>query len=463
MNPMKDKDLSISIKTIQRRLFLFVLRVIAIVLVLTIVINLVVMAFQLDRESRTNPFISSPVATTLEAYYLGHGSWEGVEAIFDVSTSFSGRFMEDNWQKTVLVSMDDRIILPYGDVDSAMIGSVYHPPENASTVTLTSSGRVIGKLYIEDTPTANSRSLIIRVVLPVLLFSIIPGLIVLVIGLLLLRRLVGPLSEVIGATQAVAAGDLSVRVPVHSRNDDLRTLSDGFNHMAETLERNDRERRDLFADIAHELRTPLTVLRGRLEGVMDGVYPPSQEVIAPALTETYLLERLVEDLRLLALAEAHQLHFENQDVELAKHFQPILDLFSAQASELQVTLQLNFEPDLPLVHVDPQRLEQVISNLLDNALRYAPPGSNIELSIQKDSQGVAIDVVDEGPGVPEDELPLIFNRFWREEKSRARSSGGSGLGLAIAKQLIEAQGGSIIARNCPSGGLDICILLPASA
>ena len=459
---MKDKDLSISTKTIQRRLFLFVLRVIAIVLILTVVINLVVMAFQLDRESRTNPFLSSPVATTLEAYYLGHGSWEGVEAIFAGSTSFYENTMKDLWRETVLVSMDDRIILAYGGVDSSAIGSVYHPPEIASAVILTSSGQEIGKLYVEDTSTSPSRSLIMRVVLPVLLFSIFPGIIVLVIGLLLLNRLVDPLSEVISATQAVATGDFSVRVPVHTRNADLQILSDGFNYMVKALERNDRERRDLFADIAHELRTPLTVLRGRLEGVMDGVYLPSQEVIAPALAETYLLERLVEDIRLLALAEAHQLHFEYQDVDLSRLFQLALDLFSAQASEIQVTLQMNIEPDLPHVHVDPQRLEQIISNLLDNALRYSPPGSTVELSIRKGPQGVAIDVMDEGPGVAENELPLIFNRFWREEKSRTRSSGGSGLGLAIARQLIELQGGSIIATNRPSGGLDICILLTAS-
>lgn len=459
---MKDKNLSESTKTIRRRLFMFVLRSIGVMLVLMIVIIVVVTAVQLKQESRANPYVDSPVSTTLEAYYLGHGSWEGIETIFSEDTSFSGGFVQDMWQKTVLVGMDGRVVLPYGQGDAETIGSVYKPPEQASFATLTASGRPIGRLYVEDPPPARTQPLAQRVITSVLFFSILPGVIVLIIGLKLLNRLVGPLSEVIGATQAVAAGDFSVRVPVHGRHDDLQTLSDGFNHMAEALERNDRERRDLFADIAHELRTPLTVLRGRLEGVMDGVYPPSQEVIAPALAETYLLERLVEDLRLLALAESHQLHIEYQDVDLGTLFQPALDLFSAEASEIPVTLCMQVDLDLPLVRADPHRLEQVISNLLDNALRFAPADSTVGLQVRKGTEGVEIHVVDEGPGVPDEELPLIFNRFWRQEKSRARSSGGSGLGLAIAKQLIELQGGTIAARNRDSGGLDICVTLQES-
>jgi len=167
----------------------------------------------------------------------------------------------------------------------------------------------------------------------------------------------------------------------------------------------------------------------------------------------------VEDLRLLALAEAHQLHFEPQLVSLQPLIQRVIDLFAAQAAENQVSIVADFESGIPDVLIDPQRLEQVIGNLLDNALRYAPKGSQVEIGIHTTGQGVQIDVMDPGPGVPDADLGLIFNRFWREEKSRARTTGGSGLGLAIARQLVESQGGTIRAFNRAAGGLLIRITL----
>ncbi len=454
-------DIALSTKIIRRRLVLFVVRAIAVVFGLTVLINLGFMADQLSRETRNNPYLNSPTAAILEGYFLGNGSWEGVENVAKVRPGIFEHTRRSLWENTILVDHTGRVVLEDGAITAPAIGSVYQPDENAKAMNLTASDRIIGKLYIKNPPFPPGWSLATRLILSVLLFSIVTGIIILVIGMLLLNRLVSPLSEVIGATQAVAKGDLSVRVPIHKHNDDLHTLSEGFNSMAEALERTDNERRNLFADIAHELRTPLTVLRGRLEGVMDGVYPLSQEVIAPALAETYFLERLVEDLRILALADAHQLHFEVRDVEIGPLIQRVIDLFTAQASEHSITLRPVIDADVPRVQVDPQRLEQGISNLLDNALRYAPPNTMIDLVVRKSTDGVEIDVMDEGPGVAEEDLALIFNRFWRGEKSRTRSSGGSGLGLAITKQLVEAQGGTIRALKRSTGGLIIRIVLPA--
>jgi two-component system OmpR family sensor kinase/two-component system sensor histidine kinase BaeS len=247
---------------------------------------------------------------------------------------------------------------------------------------------------------------------------------------------------------------------VGARNDDLTALSIHFNHMAEELERSDRQRRNMLADIAHELRTPITILRGRLEGILDGVYAADEANIAPALEETYLLERLVEDLRLLALAEANQLRFELKPVKLNELGETILGLFSAQAGERNVRLNLKAEADLPEVMVDPQRFQQVIGNLIDNALRYTPEGSSIDLTIQRKQDIIELTVADEGSGIPEDELEHIFDRFWRGEKSRARSTGGAGLGLSIARQLVEAQGGKITAHNRAEHGFEVQITLP---
>jgi two-component system OmpR family sensor kinase/two-component system sensor histidine kinase BaeS len=219
----------------------------------------------------------------------------------------------------------------------------------------------------------------------------------------------------------------------------------------------------MLADIAHELRTPLSVLRGRLEGIVDGVYTPNEVNIAQALEETYLLERLVEDLRLLTLAETRQLHFEPKETDLVELLKKAKTLFEPQANSKSVTIELVTEEDKASVIVDSQRFEQVIGNLIGNALRYAQNGGKITLFLEKQDYATVVKVSDTGPGVPEAELPFIFDRFWRGEKSRARVSGGAGLGLAISKQLIEAQGGQISASNRPEGGLEVTVTLPTPA
>ena len=206
--------------------------------------------------------------------------------------------------------------------------------------------------------------------------------------------------------------------------DDLRALSDSFNHMAASLEQSDSERRNMLADIAHELRTPITVMRGRLEGIVDGVYAANPEQISPALEETYLLERLVEDLRLLTLAETRQLHFERTDVNLREMVARVIDLFQAEAEDKKITLGFDGPDEEAVVRLDPQRIKQVIGNLVSNALRYTPEGGNVTLSVQKSPGNVVLSVSDDGPGVPAEDLASIFQRFWRGEKSRSRTSVG---------------------------------------
>jgi len=275
-----------------------------------------------------------------------------------------------------------------------------------------------------------------------------------------MRRVVNPLSEVIVAAQSVSSGDLKTRIKKSKSQDDLSSLIEHFNHMTETLEKNDNERRALLADIAHELRTPLSVLRGRLEGIMDGIYTPNEVNIAQALEETYLLERLVEDLRLLTLAETHQLRFEFKDTNLVELVKKTISLFEPQASSKSVKISLNAPDPEILVSIDPQRMEQVIGNLIGNSLRYITKNGKITLDLARVDNNAVVQVIDNGPGVPEEEISSIFDRFWRGEKSRARVHGGAGLGLAISKQLVESQGGTITAANQPEGGLAITITLP---
>jgi signal transduction histidine kinase len=294
---------------------------------------------------------------------------------------------------------------------------------------------------------------------PLTVISFFTGGVTLLIGLLLMRRVVTPLADVIAAAQSVAAGDLTTRVAVCGPGD-LRDLSESFNHMADALQRSDGERRALLADVAHELRTPLTVIRGRLEGVVDGIYPADEAHVAPVLEETYVLERLVEDLRQLTLAEMQQLPFDRRAIDLGEIVARTVDLFSAEAAEAEIELLAHMEPDLPLVTADPQRVGQVIGNLLNNALRYTPRTGQVTVYVEKVVQGVRVAVTDTGEGMAADDLPHIFDRFYRGEKSRARARGGAGLGLAIAKAWVQAMGGEIGVESRPGLGSRFWFTLP---
>ncbi len=446
--------------SIRRRLLLLLLRAFGIVVFLTVVLILVVAAIVVARNTGNNPIFRSPTTFILESYYLGHGSWEGVNAVLEESSNTSVRALRPDWDRTILVDAKGIVVIDHGNINSVLIGTKFVPGARDTGQSLSSNGIIIGTLWLDRGTPPRAVQLIYTLLGPTAIISIMLGILTLVIGLLLMRRMINPLSEVIAAAQAVSQGDLSARVPVGGRNDDLTALSIHFNHMADELERSDRQRRNMLADIAHELRTPITILRGRLEGILDGVYTADEAHIAPALEETYLLERLVEDLRLLALAEANQLRFELKPVKLNELGETILGLFSAQAGERNVRLNLEAEADLPDVMVDPQRFQQVIGNLIDNALRYTPEGSSINLTIQRRSDFIELTVKDEGPGIPESELEHIFDRFWRGEKSRARSTGGAGLGLSIARQLVEAQGGKISAHNRAGVGFEVQIILP---
>jgi signal transduction histidine kinase len=449
-----------SIHSIRRRLLMLLLRAFAIVVFLTVLLVLIVTAAVVARNTGSDPIYRAPTAVILETYYLGHGSWHGVSAVLEERTNNSIRALRPDWERAILLDAQGKVVLDHGSTNSPLVGRVLTPQAGEIIIPLTINEISVGTLLMDRVIITRPIQLIFTLVGPTAVISVLLGILTLVTGLLLMRRMINPLSEVIAAAQAVSQGDLAARVPVQAQKDDLSALSEHFNRMADELERSDKQRRNMLADIAHELRTPITILRGRLEGILDGVYPPDEAHIAPALEETYLLERLVEDLRLLALAEANQLRFETKPIRISELAETIVGLFSAQAGEKEVRLHLDAEPNLPEVMVDPQRFQQVIGNLIDNALRYTPEGSSIELRVKQIDHSVELTVSDEGQGIPEEELAHVFDRFWRGEKSRARSTGGAGLGLSIARQLVEAQGGKISARNRAPSGFEVHIILP---
>ena len=270
-----------------------------------------------------------------------------------------------------------------------------------------------------------------------------------------------PLADIMTAADQVADGNLSVRLEKRGSRD-FQQLADSFNRMTAELERTDQQRRNLTADVAHELRTPLHIIQGNLEGVLDGVYEPSSEHIEATLEETRALARLVEDLRLLSLAEGGELRLERSAVDVGDLLADVATSFSGQAEANGVTLTAHVDSQLPLtIQGDPGRLDQVLSNLVTNALRHTPAGGSVTLSAGRQEKQIVITVADTGMGIPGDDLPFVFDRFWKGDRSRTQSQGaGSGLGLAIARQLVEAHGGRIGVTSQAGTGTVFTIGLP---
>jgi two-component system sensor histidine kinase BaeS len=275
------------------------------------------------------------------------------------------------------------------------------------------------------------------------------------------------------AADRVAEGDLSVRVPERGPGDFGR-LARSFNRMVDELARADQQRRNLTADVAHELRTPLHIIQGNLEGILDGVYEPTREHVGATLEETRLLTRLVDDLRTLSLAEAGQLRLVWEQVDVRELLADVGTSFSGQAEAAGIDLcveadgveadgaEADGDASTMTIHGDVGRLDQVLGNLMANALRHTPPGGAIALRAAPIADGVRISVRDTGEGIPAEDLPYVFDRFWRGDRSRSHAGGaGSGLGLAIARQLVQAHGGRIGVDSAPNQGTTFTIELPA--
>jgi len=274
----------------------------------------------------------------------------------------------------------------------------------------------------------------------------------------LYRRFGKPLQRIFNAIDSVAEGDLSVRVPEND-SDMYGELNKRFNRMIVELERAEQQSRNLTADIAHELRTPLHIIQGNLEGIIDGVYQPSSEHINNTLDETKLLARLVNDLQTLSLAEAGQLPLHPTRFLLADLLADLTSSFSSQAASLGIDLQSKVDDTSKEIQADYDRLNQVLSNLISNAIRHTPQGGRISLETESMTGGVRIVVRDTGQGIPAEDLPFIFDRFWRGSKSRTERT-NSGLGLAIAKQLILAHHGTIEVQSKVNEGTTFVIELP---
>jgi signal transduction histidine kinase len=424
-------------------------------------------ALQTMLDPNNLPFNLRPWFERLTAYYALHGSWDDVGAM--IATYPCGPEWGpwgEEWRMDYTLAAPDGVIV--ASSDSEEVGQMTRRFRGLMAAPITVDGQVVGLLRVSPFHhLGKDFGVAVADALDRFLFVglAICG-IALVASLGLSRVISRPLTDLTTATRAVAAGDLGVRVPTHYPGE-MGALAVAFNQMTDGLSRADELRRNLTADVAHELRTPLSVIRGKLEGVLDGVYPATAEHLEPILDETRLLSHLVEDLHLMALAEAGQLALEKRPLDVGDLLRDAQVNFSPQAADRGVTLALDLPAESPQVLADWRRVSQVLSNLLTNALRHTPEGGRVTLSAKplplfagEGRAGVEVSVTDTGSGIAPEDLPYIFERFWRGEKSRSRAGGGSGLGLAIARQIVELHGGTIGVESAPGQGARFRFTLP---
>ena len=280
-----------------------------------------------------------------------------------------------------------------------------------------------------------------------------------ILSSLLTKRVLKPLSEMTAITKEVASGNFSLRAKI-TTNDEVGELGTAFNSMADSLERIEKLRKKMVADVAHELRTPLTNLRGYLEALNDEVVPPTPELFKMLQEENLRLVHLVDNLQQLSRADAAKAYLNLEELILSELISQILELFSLNFSKKKIVVETNFiETEVP-INADRDKLLQAIRNLVENCWKYTPNGGQVIVSTHIIPNGLKVDFQNSGPGIAESDLPFIFERFFRTDRSRSRDAGGAGIGLAITKELIKAHDGYVGAESV-SGKTHIWFILPA--
>jgi len=388
----------------------------------------------------------------LTMYYAQHRDWSGVQPELE-------RMGEITGERVVLATGDGRIIADsQGEWIGQPVGRDWGPP----AALIVYNGAPVGALYVAfpgGIPV--SEGFLVSVNRTLLLVAVVAGLGAVLLTLGLSRRIFAPVEALTAAARRMEAGDLSQRVGITSR-DEIGDLTRAFNRMADGLARLEESRRQMVTDVAHELRTPLTNIRGYLEALRDGVVEPDRRITDSLYEEAMLLNHLVDDLQALSLAEAGQLRLQRQPVALADIVEQAVGAFGSRAQAEGNPLQIDLPDDLPLVDVDPQRIGQVLRNLLDNGLTHTSQAGQIKVTACVRDSWIEVSVRDTGSGIAAEDLPHVFERFYRADKSRSRATGGAGLGLAIAKQLVEAHGGRIEVESQVGRGTQFTFTLPVA-
>ena len=395
---------------------------------------------------------SDQIQSKLYLHYWDKGSWEDVQSVVE-ALGVSGTHI-------ILVATNGTVI---GDSKGALLGMNYTDSQESS-LNMTLSGQFLGKLYISSDPAAEPYvapflRLSTSINRSLLLGGSLAIAIALILTFVLSRRITSPIGALAKAARRLGRGDLSQRVQLQSEGE-VAALAQAFNSMAADLEHAEQLRRNMVADVAHELRTPLSNIQGYLEAIRDRVIKPDTATIRSLNEEAALLSRLVNELQELSLAEAGELKLVYQAEDITNLIKQAVTPWQPKVTAKEISLSLDLPANLPLVNIDWQRVNQVLHNLLENAVAYTHKGGTINVAAITQSDWVEVSVSDTGEGIPAEDLPHIFERFYRVDKSRARATGGSGLGLTIAKRLVEAHGGTITVQSELRKGSHFSFTLP---
>lgn len=407
-------------------------------------------------QEQVDRMLARRMEAELSRYYFRQGDWEGIQTYVEQW----GNLYE---QRIVLTDANGFVA---ADSEGDLLGDLYDPDSPGTSLSSPWRAGVIGTLYINPRSLTEVDFTSMQILFKEIgLFFIWGGLIAVAIALVmtffLSRRILAPVKSLTSAARRLGRGDFSHRVQVKDRSE-LGELADTFNSMAGDLERAEQLRQNMVADAAHELRTPLSNIRGYLEAIRDGIKRPDADTIRSIDEEATLLSRLVDDLQALSLAEAGELKLNRQAEDIIKLIKQAVAAKQTQAVAKGVSISTEVSKKLHSVNVDSHRIGQVLHNLLENAIAHTAKNGSIVVTAQKQDNWVKVSVADTGEGIPAEDLPNIFERFYRVDKSRARATGGSGLGLTIAKRLVEAHGGKIEARSELGKGSCFSFTLPVS-
>jgi signal transduction histidine kinase len=421
-------------------------------------------------------------------YYQQYGTWEGIQTAIESDTASQDRldnqtrqgrgpgssrgrlagYGMSGWEGDRILLLDTNNRIVYA-TESSRIGQAIDPSGAAAGTVVSVNNQEVGRLLVYSEPEGSLAAItdefVSRLNRGVLLAAAVAGVVAIVLAALFVRQMVAPLHRLRTAANAITAGDLSQRVPAPAR-DELGDVGRAFNNMAQRLERDETMRRNMMADIAHELRTPLTVMQGQVEAILDGVFPMETEQLTPIHDQIVLLNRLVSDLRDQALADAGHLQLSLSPVDIVTLVHSAAAAVEPLAAEQSISIRVSREEDLPQVQGDTERLRQVLHNLLINSLRHTPTGGSIETAVEASSSApdemryVTVSVTDTGSGIAAEDLPHIFDRFYRSPTARRKGMGGTGLGLTISRSIIEAHGGKISITSQEGAGTSVVFTLP---
>ena len=396
---------------------------------------------------------SDQIQSRLYIYYWKERNWEDVQSVVEDTAHVSGTHI-------ILVAVNGTVM---GDSEGRLLGTNYTDSSD-SPLEMFLGAEFLGKVHIIPDPAAEPyvapflrlSTLINR---SLLLGGSLAIVIALILTFVLSRRISSPIGVLAKAARRFGRGDLSQRVQLQGKGE-VAALAQAFNSMAADLEHDEQLRRNLVADVAHELRTPLSNIQGYLEAIRDRVMKPNAATIRSLNEEAALLSRLVDELQELSLAEAGELKLLYQAEDITKLVKQAVTPWQPKVAAKEISLSLDLPDNLPLVNIDWQRVNQVLHNLLENAVAYTHKGGTINVAAVTQGDWVEVCVSDTGEGIPAEDLPNIFERFYRVDKSRARVTGGSGLGLTIAKRLVEAHGGKITVQSKLGKGSRFSFTLP---